>query len=171
MKRYLDYLHHAGHHVLFSLPDFDDDRLDMIIDYSLESHVNHTLEAEIHEVFGVSVEDINRNLSSKWLKSIMDAADGADRKSVCLAEYRSTWTTIGERSGIQFHIKFGAPRVRVLCEREAVLYFKIDELLVYDGHDFTVYAKISSPLFNAHILLVPPSTHIPNGNLLLLLTL
>ncbi|KAF8884777.1 hypothetical protein BD779DRAFT_1442896 [Infundibulicybe gibba] len=141
MRRYLDYLHHAGHHVLFSLPDFDDDRLDMIIDYSLESHVNRTLDTEIHEVFGVSVEEINRSLSSKWLKAIMDAADGADRNSICLAEYRSTWTTIGERSDVQFHIKFGAPRVRVLCEREAVLYFKIDELLVYEGHDFTVTPK------------------------------
>ncbi|KAF8884776.1 hypothetical protein BD779DRAFT_1739314 [Infundibulicybe gibba] len=141
MRRYFDYLHHAGHHVLFSLPDFDDDRLDIIIDYSLESHVGHTLDTEIHEVFGVSVEEINRSLSSKWLKAIMDAADGAKRSSICLAEYRSTWTAIGERSDVQFHIKFGAPRVRVLCEREAVLYFKIDELLVYEGHDFTVTPK------------------------------
>ncbi|KAF8881368.1 hypothetical protein BD779DRAFT_1546677 [Infundibulicybe gibba] len=141
MRKYLDYLYHTSHHILFSLPDFDDDRLDMIIDYSLESHINRTLDTEIHEVFGVSVEEINRSLSSQWLKAIMDVADGADRNSICLAEYSSTWTTIGKRSDIQFHIKFGAPRVRVLCKCEAVLYFRIEELLVSEGHDFTVTPK------------------------------
>jgi hypothetical protein len=143
LRKYLEYLRHAGHHVLFSLPDFDDDRMDVLIDYSLESHTIRNMENEIDEVFGVSVEEINRYLSSKWLKSIMDAAEGGDRKSTCLAEYRSTWTSVADHSNLQFHVKFGAPRVKILCKREAILYFKIDELLVYEGHNFNVTPKYS----------------------------
>ncbi|KAF9010257.1 hypothetical protein BDQ17DRAFT_1421498 [Cyathus striatus] len=122
LKKYLEYLRHAGHHVLFSLPDFDDDRMDVLIDYSLESHTIRNVETEIEEVFGVSVEEINRYLSSKWLKSIMDAAEGGDRKSTCLAEYRSTWTSVADHSNLQFHG---------------------DELLVYEGHNFNVAPKYS----------------------------
>ncbi|KAF8884778.1 hypothetical protein BD779DRAFT_1535264 [Infundibulicybe gibba] len=141
MRRYLDHLHRTGHDILFSIPDYD--HPNKMIDYSLNSCIDRvfsTLDIEIGDVFGVSVEEINRTLSSKWLKSVMDAGAGPDpanRDLVCLAEYHSTWmATIAERS-IQFHIEFGAPRIRVLCEREAALYFKIDKLRVYKGHDST----------------------------------
>ncbi|TFK37966.1 hypothetical protein BDQ12DRAFT_132552 [Crucibulum laeve] len=141
LQRYLSFLHIAGHHVLFSLPDFDDDRLDVVIDYSLETHRIRNLDVEQNEIYGVSLDEINRSLSSKWLKAIMDAADGGDRSSICLAEYRSNWTNVGHHSDVQFHVKFGAPTLKALCKREAILYFKVDELLVYDGHDFTKTPK------------------------------
>jgi len=64
--------------------------------------------------------------------------DVNDKDATCLAEYRSTWTTIGDRKDIQFWIKFGAPKLKILCKREAILSFAIDQLLVFDGNDFTV---------------------------------
>ncbi|KDQ49725.1 hypothetical protein JAAARDRAFT_142971 [Jaapia argillacea MUCL 33604] len=147
MKSYLDYLHHAGHHVLFSLPDFDDNRLDILIDYSLMPHHIRNVDLDILEVWGVSIEKINEHLSARWLEAYLEAdalesgEGNASRDAICLSEYRSTWTALGDHSEIQFHIKFGAPRVHAICKREVVLYFKIDELLVYDGHDFKAKPK------------------------------
>lgn len=137
LRKYLDFLHHAGQHVLFSLPDFDDERLDTIIDYSLDSHQVRNADTEVEEVFGVSIEQINKQLSSRWLKAILDNNDGAKRSEICLAEYRSNWTALGDHTDLQFHVKFGAPKVKGLCKREVILYFNIDELLVYNDTDFT----------------------------------
>lgn len=138
LKKYLEFLHHAGHHVLFSLPDFDDNRQQVITDFSLDSHQIRNLDIEVDEVFGVPLNDVNKYLSSKWLKAVLDTADGADRSAICLSEYRSDWTVLGQHSNLQFHVKFGAPRVKALCKREVIIYFHIDELFVYDGIDFTV---------------------------------
>jgi len=95
------------------------------------------------EIHGVSLEAINGALSSKWLKAIMDAdtSETADHGAICLAEYKSTWTALRDRGDVQFWVKFGAPKLKILCKKEGILCFKIDELLVFDGHDFTVYVN------------------------------
>ncbi|KDQ52587.1 hypothetical protein JAAARDRAFT_702442 [Jaapia argillacea MUCL 33604] len=147
--KYLEFLHQAGHHVLFSLPDFDDNRLALKIDYSLDSHNVRNAESEVSEVWGISIAEINESLASKWLKAAILAEDmergliEMDHKAICLAEYRSIWVEkAGESaSDVQFHIKCGAPKVKALCNKEVFLCFKIDEFLLYDGEDFTVPAK------------------------------
>lgn len=138
LTKYLEFLRQAGHHVLFSLPDFDDNREDVITDFSLDSHQIRNVAVEVDEVFGVSIDNINKYLSSKWLKAMLDINDGANRSATCLAEYRSSWTGLGDHTDLQFHVKFGAPRVKALCKREVILYFHVDEVFVYNGHDFTV---------------------------------
>lgn len=60
------------------------------------------------------------------------------KEAICLAEYRSTWTTIGDRKDAQFWVKFGAPKLNILCRREAILSFIIEKLIVFDGENFTV---------------------------------
>ena len=47
-----------------------------------------------------------------------------DRRGTCLAEYRNS----------HFNIKLAAPRIRPLCAREVVLYFKIDEVEFIKGN-------------------------------------
>ncbi|TFY52793.1 hypothetical protein EVJ58_g9812 [Rhodofomes roseus] len=88
LNEYLVFLHQAGNHVFCSLPDFDDDRYRLTIDYSL---MGGTV-LEVDDIHGVSVDKINAYLSSVWLKAAMlMGGELDDWKSLCLAEYRSTW--------------------------------------------------------------------------------
>ncbi|KZT65463.1 hypothetical protein DAEQUDRAFT_524238 [Daedalea quercina L-15889] len=133
LNEYLVFLHQAGNHVLFSLPDFDDDRYRLTIDYSL---MGGTV-LEVDDIYGVSVDKINTYLSSVWLKAAMlMGTDLDDWKPLCLAEYRSTWRPLPGWDG-HFHLRLGAPRVKPVCSREAIVYFSVDEVLFYEDADFT----------------------------------
>ncbi|TFK43794.1 hypothetical protein BDQ12DRAFT_662371 [Crucibulum laeve] len=142
-KKYLDFLHCARHHVLFALPDFDGSSLqpEVVIDYALETHSIHNIDTEIDEIYCVSLADINKSFSLKWFKAVMDVAEDADSSAICLAEYRHTLNSFGNHSAI--HVKFGVPIIKALCKREVIWYFKIEDLMVYDGHDFSVAHKHS----------------------------
>lgn len=132
---YLQFLQSAGHHVLFSLPNFDDEGLKPFIDFSQIAEFPLTL----GEVHGVAIAKINEYLSASWLKAVMlaGAANGqpVDRPSISLAEYRSTWV-LHDHSGLHFHLKFGAPQVAALCNDELVMTFVVDEVLFYEGEKF-----------------------------------
>ncbi|EED84148.1 predicted protein [Postia placenta Mad-698-R] len=135
MEHYLCFLHQAGNHVLFSLPDFDDDKYRLTIDFSLmKSHV-----PDVHELHGISIDKINEYLLSVWLKAamLMDGAHGKvhDWKQTCLAEYRSIWSHHGDGDN-HFRVRLGAPRIKAICSREVVLYFTIEEVHFYDSADF-----------------------------------
>ncbi|TFY68932.1 hypothetical protein EVJ58_g722 [Rhodofomes roseus] len=133
LNEYLVFLHQAGNHVLFSLPDFDDDRYRLTIDYSL---MGGTV-LEVDDIHGVSVDKINAYLSSVWLKAAMlMGSELDDWKSLCLAEYRSTSRPLPDWDG-HFHLRLGAPRVKPVCSREAIIYFSVDEVLFYEDADFT----------------------------------
>ncbi|PCH38353.1 hypothetical protein WOLCODRAFT_115316 [Wolfiporia cocos MD-104 SS10] len=135
LSQYLSFLQQAGNHVLFSLPDFDDDRYRLTTDYSLMGA--HVL--AIDEVYGIAVDKINAYLSSVWLKASMLAGgltgQASDWKTTCIAEFRSTWT-LDASAETHFHLKLGAPRIKPICSREAVLYFTVDEVTFYDSADF-----------------------------------
>ena len=134
LSQYLNLLKSSGNHVLFSLPDFDDDRRRVTIDFS----ANAQALVDVDEIYGISVEKINTFLSSSWLKAAMLAGGrngpSADRAAISLAEYRSTWV-LGD-SNVHFHVKLGAPRIRALCQQEVILYFTVDEVLFYESADF-----------------------------------
>ena len=141
LVEYLALLQSAGSHVLFSLPDFDDDRRRLFIDFS--SYARSLL--DVDEIYDISVEKINTFLSSSWLKAAMLAGGkngpSADRGALSLAEYKSTWS-LDESSSTHFHVKLGAPRIKALCNQEVVLYFVLDEVLFYDSKDFSVYVTL-----------------------------
>ncbi|KDQ50335.1 hypothetical protein JAAARDRAFT_142195 [Jaapia argillacea MUCL 33604] len=149
LRKYLDLLQEAGHDVLFSLPEFDDDRLGLHIDHSIDSHSiqNFDPRCQPSSISGVSIGDVNDHLASKWLQAAIHAEDvergyvELDRQAVCLAESRSTWLVGSEGWDTQFHVKFGAPEVKILCKREVSFHLKVDELMVYEGSDFTLGAK------------------------------
>ncbi|EMD37679.1 hypothetical protein CERSUDRAFT_105605 [Gelatoporia subvermispora B] len=132
LTKYLELLQSAGNHVLFSLPDFDDDDLQVKINYSLMANrvQQHT------DLFGIGIEKINAYLSSAWLKAAMLANQSANKtphwQTYCLAEFKTAWIARRENS-IHFHVKLGAPRIHAICSREAVLYFNVKDVSFYDG--------------------------------------
>lgn len=133
LREYLNFLDQAGNHILFSVPDADDARYRLTIDYSiLDSPL-----LDVDDIYGISVEKINDYLYFVWLKADM-LANGIidDWNSLCLAEYRSTWQPL---PGLHehFRLRLGAPRVKSICSKEAIIYFSVDEVLVYQDADFT----------------------------------
>ncbi|KAI0826876.1 hypothetical protein BC628DRAFT_226056 [Trametes gibbosa] len=137
MNQYLNLLHDAGNHVLFSLPQFG--RVDSEIDITF-SITGISMEVEwLESIYGVSVQQINSYMSSLWLKSAMLAYGSItgditepDQRARCFAEFNR------KESGEFFRIKFGAPHVKILCAREVVLQFDIDELEFWENDDFSV---------------------------------
>ncbi len=140
LSEYLEFLQNAGNHVLFSLPDFDDDRLRVSIDFSTSGRPV----LGIDSIFGISVEKINSYLQASWLKSAMLAGRGrghsVDRTALSLAEYRSTW--VASESLIHFHVTLGAPRIQALCGEEVVLFFTVDEVVFYESDDFEKFVHV-----------------------------
>ena len=66
LLEYLRFLSKAGHHTLFSLPDFDDNDSSLRIDFSDVA----TRSVPVNDIHGISVIKINTFLSTAW----MDAA-------------------------------------------------------------------------------------------------
>ncbi|KAJ7651380.1 hypothetical protein FB45DRAFT_820896 [Roridomyces roridus] len=136
MPEYLQFLRSAGNHVLFNLPDFDDDMFSPKINYSLISRALEVEEFCCDVVHGTSLGEINRYLYGKWLAG---AALGRpkDVLSVCLAEINSSWLPSSSIDSTQFHISFGAPQIKALCSHEVLLYFNIDHIAFFEGSDFS----------------------------------
>ncbi|PSR75858.1 hypothetical protein PHLCEN_2v8772 [Hermanssonia centrifuga] len=133
LSQYLQLLDGAGRHIFFSLPNFDDDRLRLSIDFSVASH---TL-LDIDKIQGISSEKINASLSVSWLKAAMLAGSAnvtpAEHLAISLAEYRSTWLSHG--SDVHFQVKLGPLRLKSLCNQEAVVLISVDEVTFFDTED------------------------------------
>ncbi|GJE96749.1 hypothetical protein PsYK624_129550 [Phanerochaete sordida] len=134
LRAYLSFLQAAGHHVFLSLPSFSDAEGGVDIHYS--EVITH--QSRLQEVHGVAITDINKYLSTAWLKAAMLASgpEGQiyDRPGISLAEYQSTW--LSQRSDVHFHFTFGPPEVSVLCNDEVVVNFVIDEASFYQSDNF-----------------------------------
>lgn len=135
LNQYLDLLYSAGNHVLFSLPHFGQDMAPMEISFSLMA--TSAQYEWLATIYGVTVEQINAHMSSLWLKSAMLAYGGVassttDWRPRCLAEFSR------KEGGDFFRIKFGAPHVNILCSREVMITFDIDEVEFFDDEDFTL---------------------------------
>jgi hypothetical protein len=130
MKEYLAFLQHAGHHVLYNLPDFNDEKSTIKIDYSLSSDAL-ALQKMFPDlpVCGYTVGDINEFLYKKWCQAAM-ADDSDSSLARCLSEIKSTWM-MNCSIDLNFHMFLAKPRVIPLCSQEVVLIFTIEELAVY----------------------------------------
>ena len=93
--KYLEFLHRAGKHVLFSLPEFESRSVQESVDFSLMMKDLPFLE----EIRGTRIDRINAYLFSTWLKAAMHAGVDINRSSgwhqVVLAEYKSSWSDGG----------------------------------------------------------------------------
>lgn len=137
LLHYLNFLSSAGHDIIYSIPEFDNNNLSLSLDFSSIT----TSITTVSEIRGVSVEKINSFFSTSWLQAAMLAGTESTATDIkaSLAEYSST--SYPSWSGdFHFHVKLGAPRVEALCGQELVLYFMVDSLTVYESTDFTVYA-------------------------------
>lgn len=140
VRKYLQLLRKAGHHVLFDLPDFDDDQYSPHIDYSRaitsEEIDYYCADIDIH---GVHVNTVNERLRKLWLNAVVSArglsgpAIPADRLSNCLLEIQSIWLPDAQS---YFHIDFSPPTIRTLCSHEAVLIFDLNKVDIFETPDF-----------------------------------
>ncbi|KAH9910984.1 hypothetical protein B0H21DRAFT_714389 [Amylocystis lapponica] len=120
LSKYLQTLRNAGNHVLFSLPDFDNAEYKLTIDYSLAgSNLSH-----LSEICGISVHKINHYLSSTWLTAAILAAGYTHTKDDGPLALRSI---------------LAAPRIRPLCSKEVIMYFKIEEVEFFEGSSDVVH--------------------------------
>jgi hypothetical protein len=118
-----------------NIPDFDDDAYSPVIDYSLTTRaIEEDLSTDI-TVHGTSVSAINTHLRSAWLKVASLGELPGDKLSVCLAEIKTQWLQ-GTES--HYHIRFGPPTIKALCDQEVIVYYNIEELTVYESADFSI---------------------------------
>ncbi|KAF9491896.1 hypothetical protein BDN71DRAFT_1433611 [Pleurotus eryngii] len=94
LKKYLHFLHFAGHNVLFHLPNFDKDTYRHAIDYSLVSKVLTTNPGLCKgvDVFGISFFSINEYLRTTWIDVASREFTGrssSDPLTDCIWEARS----------------------------------------------------------------------------------
>lgn len=133
LTQYLELIHSAGNHVLFSLPQFDQRAAQTEANYCLIGDSIDYYEW-LENINGVTVEQMNAYMSSVWLKSAMLAqgtisASTTDWRPRCLAEFSRS------EGSQHFYMQLGAPTVKILCEREVVIWFDIDELNFFvDGN-------------------------------------
>jgi hypothetical protein len=132
MRSYLDFLEHAGHHVLFDLPDFDDDKYSPTIDYSVSSTLEDVERLCSNElVHGIDPGDLNNFLHKTWL-SLARLGHPKDQLSISLAEISSAWL-LNASIDTKFHIQFGPPKVRALCGNEVILTFDLEKIAFFKG--------------------------------------
>lgn len=127
---YFPLVKRAGHHVLYSLPDFDDlTSTTAHIDYSVISP--GTLATR--ELHGIAVDEINTYLRGLWLQAATHIDEhGVDNLNVnkgYLVEHKSTWTHVTE--DVNFNIMFGPMAVQPLCRREVVLYLDLQDVYFF----------------------------------------
>ncbi|KAF7427988.1 hypothetical protein PC9H_007206 [Pleurotus ostreatus] len=142
LKKYLHFLHFAGHHVLFDLPDFDNDTYRHTIDYSLVSKAltaNPGLCKDV-DVFGISLFSINEYLKTTWLDVASREFTGrssSDPLADCIWEVRSN--TLSNHYG-HFHIRFEPQSIQSLCRTEVVLTLTASEIEFFASSNFELSA-------------------------------
>ncbi|KAH8114471.1 hypothetical protein DFH11DRAFT_220480 [Phellopilus nigrolimitatus] len=128
-KFYLQTLKRAGHHVLHSLPDFDNlSSTTAHIDYSVISQ--STLSTD--SLFGISINDINTFLRGLWLQAAAFIDEhGLSQDTITqsfLAELRVP--AADALDDMNLHLYFGPLHIQPLCKREIVLYLNIQDIHV-----------------------------------------
>ncbi|KAH9933200.1 uncharacterized protein BXZ73DRAFT_101162 [Epithele typhae] len=129
---YLQLLQEAGNHVLFSPPKFGPYSPMMITDYALLD----LSQAFFHNsIRGISVDQINTYLTSIWLKSSMLSYRGINGEKGnwplrLLAQFNTR--SYGQGTYGRFRMGLEPPTVEIVCDKELIMYFNIDELDCFD---------------------------------------
>ena len=142
---YLKFLQSAGLHVFFSQSIFDDEpeAHKLLNDYSRDVQLKELELLKLMEVHGVTIAQINRYLSTMWLKAAMLVGAQSnkliDRPAASIAEFSNMWGA--HEDDVFFHLRFGTPEVAALCDDEVIVYFVVDEAYFYESEDFTQYVS------------------------------
>ena len=137
LEAYLKHLIKSGHHVIYSLPDFDDDEHHRVIDFSSAAAASY---GDVTKVFNIELELVAKFVEEAWLKAAWLAHEhlhesGRDldlsiRNTIAVAKWEHHW-----RGSAPFDIEFGAPTVQLLCEREAILTFSLENIVFHASGD------------------------------------
>ncbi|OCH90224.1 hypothetical protein OBBRIDRAFT_731201 [Obba rivulosa] len=160
LTKYLELLHGAGNHILFSLPDFGaGDDMQVKVDFSaVDSEVLYT------NLYGIDVERINTYLFSVWLKSAMKAADkNSHWQDYCLSEFDTASTARRDKSA-RFRVRLGAPRIHAICSREAVMCLNIKDVSFFSRFLDTEESRRYSKWTIALLVRLIPETQ-PDGRI------
>lgn len=150
LEAYLKHLTKAGHHVLYSLPDFDDDGLERKIEFSAAAGATYD---HFTKVSGIELELVSKHVERVWLEAAWLAHEqkfeGKDEidfplRNIAVAKWERKW-----RKNLPFDIEFGAPTVRLLCEREAILTFSLENIVYYAGDKEKEYVPPGSRIARA----------------------
>ncbi|OSD05189.1 hypothetical protein PYCCODRAFT_1443501 [Trametes coccinea BRFM310] len=125
LREYLSLLHAAGNDVLYLLPQFSAE-LKIGINFALVDGFSKNCVWQ-KSICGITAEQCNSHLASLWLNAAMLLRSGVparvtDRQLYSLAEL------VVEDIELSYRLRFGTPRVHILCTQEVVLCFDIDEL-------------------------------------------
>jgi len=136
-RPYLEaYLHHlvkSGHHVIYSLPDFDDDSQKREIDFSTATVACYD---HVTKAFGVELSHVTKYVEDAWLKAAWLAhehkhdskkqVEFSVRNAISVAKWERSW-----RTSAPFDVEFGAPTIQFLCDHEAILTFSLENTVFY----------------------------------------
>lgn len=89
---------------------------------------------DISTIHGINILDINNFLASAWNHTVWTAINETaihDYSSIAISEYKASFVhpIHGET---HYHIKFGSPSIKALCDHEAVLYIDLEEIIFTD---------------------------------------
>lgn len=96
----------------------------------------------IQEMYNIHHDKIITYLQDSWRTAAWSVQSSGGkvslghRKSIAIAEWNSTWSGAGGDEEYHFDVKFGAPKVQLLCEHEAIVYLQVDEIMFSDTKDF-----------------------------------
>ena len=133
MRQYLSFLQTSGNHVMFDLPDFDDNRYRPRIDYPLirTADIDYLRKLVLHDI--KIFDKVDSALISQFYNMHWQNACGKRNGpawgslELCLATISSDWI-IGPSIEEHFFINFKSPTVEPLCSHEVILKFNIKEL-------------------------------------------
>jgi len=133
LEAYLKHLVKSGHHVIYSLPDFDDDNQKREIDFSTATVATYD---HVTKAFGVELTQVTKYVEDAWLKAAWLAhehkhdsktqVEFSVRNAIAVAKWERSW-----RSSAPFDIEFGAPTIHFLCDHEAVLTLSLENAVFY----------------------------------------
>lgn len=136
LHSYLAFLHAAGNHVLFDIPDFAAQGQSSWKDYALlRNHIDPDVYCKDISLFGISTKAINSYLETQWSSAVSKARASGDYLMASISEISSNWL-LNAAVDNHFFIRFGAPKVKPLCPHEVVLYFDVEDVAFFDNGNF-----------------------------------
>ncbi|EKM52083.1 uncharacterized protein PHACADRAFT_151051 [Phanerochaete carnosa HHB-10118-sp] len=134
LKHYLRFLQTSGNHVMFDLPDFDDNKHRPRIDYSV---IRTEGTDELRQLISKDIkilDHVDPALIAQFYQMHWQNASGKrngpawGKLDLCLATICSDWINGCTLENTHFFINFHSPTVEPLCNQEVIIKFNIKEL-------------------------------------------
>ena len=130
LEAYIQHLTKAGHHVLCSLADFDDNGRERGVDFSsaTAASYNHHMKA-----FKIDLGLVSKRIEHVWLEAALLAHEhdyeGKHEIDSFLSNITAAKWERRCRTHLPFDVEFSTPTVQLLCVREAILTFSLENII------------------------------------------